>query len=452
MQTSWRFASAACVLVLAGCANVKVTKVNDPANQPEGLPFYLPRPYVQVYEPFVIASEVFLASGQLADDGKYLMLDKVGDKLKGILATDPSADAARIPAGSVRVPPPRGGVRGAPQMGEDTTGAKKPDGDKPKDAPGDKPAPQPASGGDAAPVGQSNTKVTQSSVPFPSVLGRRFFDVVWMPDFEEKYVIQRTQGLGNSDVGVTMVQGWGLYGMEAKVDNSALVKPLLDFYSTGLDALSQLAKSKILPGSALPGAPQMGAADGTLPADRALAPGARVSVKITRVTVAAPGLYPVLKPSEVKKAAETTPDGSTTGRVLVPQRPYTNVAFNTYDVLVIEAARPEGDSPMNLQRYFDNNTQGSSGGSSGGGAGGAPATDAAGLASQVNAKLAGEKGTDGAFWVVSDVRIAGGKITGKATLTGGKAKPARFPDMKSLIDFMALESGVSSANIDIKQG
>ena len=46
----------AAAAALAGCASVNVVKVTgDP--QPEGIPFYLPRPYVQVFEPFVIGSK-----------------------------------------------------------------------------------------------------------------------------------------------------------------------------------------------------------------------------------------------------------------------------------------------------------------------------------------------------------------------------------------------------------
>ena len=65
-----------------------------------------------------------------------------------------------------------------------------------------------------------------------------------MPDFDEKYVVQGKAGLGNANIGITMTQGWACAGLDAHIDNSALVKPLLDLYSTSLDALGKLAPAR----------------------------------------------------------------------------------------------------------------------------------------------------------------------------------------------------------------
>ncbi len=259
-----------------------------------------------------------------------------------------------------------------------------------------------------------------------------------MPDFDEKYVVQGKPGLGNTNIGVTMTQGWGLYGLDARVDNSAIVKPLLDFYSTGLDALSKLAKSKIFPAGELTGGGAQGAIE-----TAELPPGARVTVKITRVQVVAPGLYPILKPKEESTLSEKTGDSA---RDLVvrhlPLRPYTNIAFNTYEVVVLEAAKPSGDTPMNLQRYFDQ--VGSDGAlvvppaqSNLTGDGGGTALDVADLEKKVNALLANRKGGDGAVWKVSGLKLEGSNLTGKATLSGGTSKPAGLATMADLGTFVA---------------
>ena len=51
-----RLMTVSALCALAGCASVKIMKVTN--GQPtEGVPFYLPRPYVQVYEPFVVSSQ-----------------------------------------------------------------------------------------------------------------------------------------------------------------------------------------------------------------------------------------------------------------------------------------------------------------------------------------------------------------------------------------------------------
>ena len=56
-------------VALAGCASVNVIKVKSGEAQPEGVPFYMPRPYVQVFEPFVIGSKAYLVAGKLSSDG-----------------------------------------------------------------------------------------------------------------------------------------------------------------------------------------------------------------------------------------------------------------------------------------------------------------------------------------------------------------------------------------------
>lgn len=306
---------AASILV-SSCSSVQVLKVADGTTQPEGIPFYLPRPYVQVFEPFVVGSKAYLVSGKLSPDGKYLLVDNVSDagKLDGLFRSDLSKEGqATVPVNIIRkagTTPSVNGLPGGAQGEVETPAAPTPAASAASapsnsaSAPGAA-ASAPDRAGSAPtgsqPTGNFNVSVTNTTALFPPTLGRRFFDIVWMPDFDEKYVVQGKPGLGNTNIGVTMTQGWGLYGLDARVDNSAIVKPLLDFYSTGLDALSKLAKSKIFPAGELTGGGAQGAIE-----TAELPPGARVTVKITRVQVVAPGLYPILKPKE-----ESTLSGGT---------------------------------------------------------------------------------------------------------------------------------------------
>lgn len=448
--------AASALAMLAGCSSVKILKVTG-ENQPEGIPFYLPRPYVQVYEPFVVSSEVYLTSGRLSPDGQYLLVDNVKGDLGGTLAADTAKDAnVRLSAAQVRLVSPPADPIGGPQSGASPPASSASTPKAGASAPADA-ASAPRSGVSApastasaptsTPVGQFNVAVTQSDVPFPSTLGRRFFDVVWMPDFDEKYVVQGRPGLGNANIGVTMVQGWGLYGLDARIDNSAIVKPLLDFYSTGLDSLSKLARSKIAPASEF-GAPQSGT-----PGASALSPESRVSVKVTKVFVAAPGLYPILKPAEKARVAEQTRPGNPNARVLVPFRPYTNVAFNIYEVLVVEAAKPTGDSPMNLQRYFDSDAQGNLVPTPiPAGQNRSAVFDAKDFTAKVNNVLAAEKGSDGAFWVISSVAVDGSRLKAVATLTGGRQRPAAYAtkeQLQTLLSFQSERFAASAVDVEL---
>ena len=440
--------AAAGLLGLAACSSVKILRVNDPATQPEGIPFYLPRPYVQVYEPFVIGSKAYLVSGTLSLDGKYLLIDNVSDQgaLDGLFRSDlrrdqlPTVATALIrPAGST---PSAGGLTGGAQGGADTAAAPAPAASAASAPAVAAPASAPASSPETTktgsqPSGNFNLSATNTDALFPPTLGRRFFDVVWMPDFDEKYVVQGTPGLGNANIGVTMTQGWGLYGLDARIDNSAIVKPLLDFYSTGFDALGKLASSKIFPAGQLTGGAQGSLETASLP------PGTRVTVKVTRVQVVAPGLYPILKPNEAARAQDPAPAASDLGKRHLPLRPYTNVAFNTYEVVVVEATKPSGDTPMNLQRYFDQV------GSDGAPVVPAPRNDntspttfnASEFEAKVNALLANRKGSGGEFWKLSGLKVDGANLVGNATLSGGTNKPTRLTNMVELASFVAKQEG-----------
>ena len=435
-------------VALASCSSVSIIKVTEGTPQPEGIPFYLPRPYVQVFEPFVIGSKAYLVSGKLSPDGKYLLIDNVTDQgsLDGLFRSDLSREQApKVPVNIIRK---AGAAPGAPGLTGGAQGG--------TEAPATPEAPASAASAPAAasapsataseptgaqPTGNFNVSVTNTSSLFPPTLGRRFFDVVWMPDFDEKYVVQGKPGLGNANIGVTMTQGWGLYGLDARIDNSALVKPLLDFYSTGLDALGKLAKSKIFPAGELTGGGAQGAIE-----TAELPPAARVTIKVTRVQVVAPGLYPVLKPKETSAVTESASSGP---RDLVtrhiPQRPYTNIAFNTYEVVVVEAAKPTGDTPMNLQRYFDQNGPGGALTTPAApnltGDGGATPFSVADLEGKVNALLANRKGSGGEVWKVSNLKQEGANLTGTATLTGGTNKPAGLATMADVGTFVANQTG-----------
>jgi hypothetical protein len=166
--------------------------------------------------------------------------------------------------------------------------------------------------------------------------------------------------LGNAGVIINTGQGWSLQGLDAKIDNSAVVKPLLDFYSGILAALQKLATAKIQAPLALLSAgagtgPQAAAVAGDKTAKAEFPAGTPVTVKVTKVRIVAPGLYPILKPKEIASVTLTTEEQK---RILMPKPPYTNIAFNTYDVIVIEAARSTGDSALRIQQYVDSTAPG----------------------------------------------------------------------------------------------
>lgn len=463
---------ATCIAALGGCASVHIYKASTTGLAPDGsrddgIPFYLPRPYVQVYEPFVVKSDAYLVTGRVSDDGQFLLLENVPTELASVVKVATGED--RVPAIRVSaIQRPKPSEKKALQNGRLENKDVDEAAGSPDAAISAASAASPASSAasaasksdqtTSAPTsGKSSLAVTQAATAFPPTLGRRFFDIVWLPDWDEKYILKSSPGLGNSKVAVTMVQGWGLHGVDATLDNEVLAKPLIGLYSDSLSALSKLAQSTIFPAGALQSATIEEGAKGAKAAKQQL-----LTVKVTKVSIAAPGVYPILKP---KESAEATaiPDKSIAAKVLIPQRPYTNVAFNIYDVFVVEATKPFGDSPMNLQRYFD------VGGATGGGSDSPASSDRgnstnstdnasksngaqrnvtfneANFIKKANADLSALSAAGEGTWVVKTAGASAQRLTVNVELQGGSA-PAKAPDKNSLKAVFAKHSPFASVN------
>lgn len=393
----------------AGCASVSVLKLDAGTGKvvegaADGLRFYLPRPYVSVFEPFIIASEAYLASGEVSPDGNYVLLTQVPPGLEQLVnknlaeGKQASMGELKVDASQVRVVE-RGG--GAPQ-----SAAAAPAG--PASEAGAAEATKPEVSGGLLKYKAANDNSAYAVTPQP-----RYFNILWLPDFDEQYVVSAKAGLGNAGVVLGFGQGWSLQSLDATVDNSALAKPLLDFYSGTLAALQKVATAKIEgPLGALAGGPQSATAT-------AFKGGTRVTVKVTKVRVVAPGLYPILKPREAaarpEGSAAAALDESHAKRILAPVQPLTNIAFNTYDVIVIEAARTTGDSALRIQQYVDTTGAATDDRSAGARDGSQPALDTAlrelriELSKPANTTIAKE------YFVPSIARDASGGV--KLTLT-----------------------------------
>lgn len=350
-RASYAALAVVAIAGMAGCASVSVQKVDPVTGKvyegaAEGLRFYLPRPYVSVFEPFIVGSEVYLASGEMSPDSQFVLLTDVPPGLaklvNGKLATgQQKMGALRIDAAQVTVPKAtKAGPQGAAVV----------------DEAGQASAPEAAASGASAPAPDAKAKAANGVLNYKSINDvnayavtpqPRYFNVLWLPDFDEQYVVTAKAGLGNAGVLLGFGQGWSLQSLDASIDNSALAKPLLDFYAGTIGALQKVATAQIEgPLAALSGGPQ-GAAVANA---RTFSGGTPVTLKVTKVRIVAPGLYPILKPKEMD-AAHLKPEDST--RILAPVKPFTNIAFNTYDVVVIEAAKTSGDSALRIQQYVD---------------------------------------------------------------------------------------------------
>lgn len=338
--------------LLWGCSTVTVLKLDPRSGKPaegaaEGLRYYMPRPYVSVHEPFIVASEVYLAAGEMSPDSRHVLLTEVPQGLNDLvnqklIRGDQRMGALRIDASQISAAPlaPEGRPHSATI-------------DQKDDAP---PSAAPAASAASSPVlrpGMGHFKAVNDNSAYAVTPLPRYFNIVWLPDFDEQYAVKVSQGLGSSGVLLGLGQGWSLQSLDATVDNSALAKPLLDFYAGTIGALQKVATAKIeAPLALLSGGSPHSAAVKPGKSAQTYAGGTPVTLKVTKVRIAAPGLYPILKPAELASAAAQVGDVDSK-RILLPKPPFTNIAFNTYDAIVIEAASPRGDSALRIQQYVD---------------------------------------------------------------------------------------------------
>lgn len=274
----------------------------------------------------------------MSPDSNYVLLKQVPQGLFGLINQDlkdskQQMGNLRINASQVRI---SGNSGGSPHAASAADSAATPASDTTETETPKKPE---------IAGGVLNYKATNDNSAYGITPQPRYFNILWMPDFDEQYVVTAKAGLGNAGVILGFGQGWNLQALDATVDNSAIAKPLLDFYSGTLGALQKLATAKIeAPIAALTGGPQSASAADTFKG------GTPVTVKVTKVRIVAPGLYPILKPNEI---GSLKLDDDQAKRVLAPVPPLTNIAFNTYDVIVIEAARTTGDSALRIQQYVE---------------------------------------------------------------------------------------------------
>ncbi len=409
-------------LILIGCASVTVKKVPTPtqynewndaqqakADRMEGIRFYLPRPFVNVFESFPITSDIFLVEGQVSPDGKYVNITDVhkdsefrryfasGQELSQNYSRVPSV----VPVQAVELPSAEtlkslrelANVEGFEflQQSGDEGEANSPDeqsndvaqgaaddaiaaadrakesAEAARDASNDASAASANTTPATEPTGLNRRAVTNDNGAFAYQPLRGNFDIVYLPDFEEQYVVSSVAGLGNAEFQINLGQSWSLQGFNSLTDNSEINKRIFDLVDTGI-AAGKAALGIPAP-DALKGIGDTFVQQSGSPAET-LKPGAEVTLKVVVVYYAAKGLYPVIKPrelAEIKSDAVviypsdeaprimhasdlTSPrvkelvanHDRSNGRYSVPVYPYQYISFNTFRYMAVEVLTNNG--------------------------------------------------------------------------------------------------------------
>ena len=332
-----RTLAAASILVFAGCASVKVYKVNVDAQgremvdkSVEGIPYYMPRPWVEVYEPFVVDTSPYFVTAQLTPDGKYLRLASLPAGLNDpclseLIAMTPVASGTPVQfEGKTGV-----GIDATNAAAQVATDATKVlgNGNSGGNSPTNNSSASPSTNAPASKAGLASMKVT-STADFYITPGRRFFDIVYLPDYSDKRIIRVRGGLGQANLSVTLAQGWSLAAMNATVDNTELAKELFKTWDTALQLAQKAATMTFPPAGMLQGA--------------AVANGTQITCKLIDSTMVAPGLYPLPKNVEYPQ-----PYGATRPNLSFVD----HLGLKTYHVYTVQALTPTGDSPLNFTLY-----------------------------------------------------------------------------------------------------
>jgi len=376
---------------LAGCAGLDYTKVPTPtqysnwtdenqhkADTMKGVRYYLPRPFLHLKESIPIAQRVAFISFHLDSQQGAYVLDLPENAPTWVTGVAPKkisitqALAATLAKTQVATATPQAGSPGA-EMGR--SGAE---------------APAPPS------TLKATTGFINQSDPVTALSAK--MDVVYLPDFEEQYVIRPRTGLGKAQIETRLRNGWAAEVFSQDVDNSQVIPYVIKQVEQASEAAAGIvttwmpAAMGLPPGTSpatllelmgiQPGVARMqaGAVDEAAGvAEKVL--GNMLLFKIAEVRVAQPGIYPVLKPREIKQWLKYDgviegPDAQarfeeflTQARLpwvradmaFVPCPPFTVVGFNTTtDVfltpatghtVIAQSAAPSPGGDPSLARY-----------------------------------------------------------------------------------------------------
>ena len=364
------------LLVTFGCAHMNYVKVPTPtqyskwtdeqqekADAMKGVRYYLPRPFLHLKQSVPVAQRVALISFHYDENEKGYVLDEPENAPFWLKKAMPKK-LSITQAFALTLAGQQAGKEGKSSATEQ--GAPAGGGEKTKKEVGKTETKQ-----EVKPPSElhAQTGFINSTDPVTR-LGDRM-DVVYLPDFEEQYVIQPHTGLGVADIETKLRNGWAAEVFTNKVDNSNLIPYVINQFEKASDAASGIFTTWAPLVAGLPPVPSISKMLKPLGAKEqgALAGGAEgekitdylgnvLVFKVAEVKIAQPGLYPILKPREIKQwlkygVVVAGPDEDVAfssfllqsqvpwirqDMAFIPCPPFTMIAFNaTTDIFIMPA-------------------------------------------------------------------------------------------------------------------
>jgi len=299
------------VVYLGACARVRVTRITgENEASATGFRYYLPRPYLALTKPVVVAGDVVLTPGEVSERGDVLVDElHVPEHVKKAFRWDPEMGMYRIGVsdGLIQTPldePAQGADATSTAAGGDEADKddSKKTGEEEQGADDKSKLKKPPKGGNSSATGGSSaTEVPSAGSVVPLGDPASGMSIVYLPDWEEQYAISYRAGFGRvstGEKGLRFRHGWMLDNVSLEVDNQELGKFIFGQIDKFTDVASLVSarKNKVLAAfaGAGPDVESEAAATGFLEQMT----GRTVMLRISYVLEAQPGLYPLLKPSE----------------------------------------------------------------------------------------------------------------------------------------------------------
>jgi hypothetical protein len=346
-----RLCVISCV-VLVGCGDIEVHRVTTANDEKlDGFRYYLARPYVAVKKAFPLRGEDAYVRGIVVKLDDKLVIQTIGNlpaSLKAKVGDRISTEGIKTlgiqerGTGTTRQAR-QGNTGGDGNGGTDTTGGKG------KADTGNTGTASTDNGADSNKGGSGG-----GGAPSDPVLKLNdLFDVVILPDYNEKYAIKlHAPVIGKATTSLVFRDGWMLESVNTTVDNTAGVAAIKDTISKLID----LAIAKVTPPTSSTGNAGGGGGQnkGTVTQSLLQREGTVVLLHITEFDEAQPGLYPLLKPGEDNgQGIVSVPNlpiaGSKVIPVALPIRPYTAVPFNSVSRIQVEVVSAFTASNANNQ-------------------------------------------------------------------------------------------------------
>jgi hypothetical protein len=330
-------AAIVCALaaIVAACATVNPEPIDPNDRTKPGLRFYETRPFVLVQKPFPIWAKSILVDAQLSDDGKnakilgsipqdFIKSFPVAGKdlsTQAIVVTPGGAPGSKVNAQDAET------VVGGSKSAAGSTAGQAATGDATPAPPANKPG-----------SGSISLQVDKDGTPLLPI--NDLFSIVFLPDYNKAYVVPIKTWFGFAKIQIKTSPGGGLLAFNGEVDNSAVVKPLLDVYTTLVKAGGSALQAAISPhaaaANALAGSASAQSGETVVGATAPkLTPGSIVTLRLTLIRFATPGPHLILKPGEHPSKIDPA-TGEIAENTAVVSGPY-EIDYRYFEVPIAEA-------------------------------------------------------------------------------------------------------------------